>query len=105
VKDRERTNATLHHERANLAQLAQAATLDAEHIRAKLLPILDGWRDPLGADVAQALQVLRKLLEGRLVFTPTMAADRTHIYAFCGRGVLDPYWRACCRHCSTIPTT
>jgi hypothetical protein len=34
--------------------------------------------------------VLRKLLDGRLVFTPTTTADGTPVYEFTGRGVLDP---------------
>lgn len=73
-----------------LDQLAQAATLDVADVSAKLGTILDGWRDPLGGDVAQARQVLRKLLAGRLVFTPTTTADGTRMYEFTGHGVLDP---------------
>ena len=73
-----------------LDQLAQAATLDIADVSAKLGTILDDWRDPLPGDVAQARQVLRKLLEGRLVFTPTTATDGTPVYEFTGRGVLDP---------------
>ena len=34
--------------------------------------------------------MLRKLLDGRLVFTPTTATDGTRVYQFTGRGVLDP---------------
>lgn len=88
AKDHERTQ--LQSALQALDQLAQAAKLDVADVSAKLGTILNGWRDPLGGDVAQARQVLRKLLAGRLVFKPTTTADGARMYEFTGHGVLDP---------------
>jgi hypothetical protein len=48
---------------------------------------LTDWHGLLAGQPVQARQMLRKLLEGRLVFTPT---DDGTAVAFRGTGVLDP---------------
>ena len=88
AKDHERTQVQA--ELRGLDQLAQAAALDIADVSAKLETILDGWRDPLTGDVAQARQVLRKVLDGRLMFTPFTGTDGAPMYKFTGRGLLDP---------------
>jgi hypothetical protein len=84
AKDHERTQVQA--ELRGLDQLAQAAALDIADVSAKLETILDGWRDPLTGDVAQARQVLRKVLDGRLMFTPFTGTDGAPMYKFTGRG-------------------
>ena len=59
---------------------------DYEGIEAELLARLDDWRGMLSADVGLARQMMRSLLDGRMVFTPDLDAQTC---TFAGRGHLD----------------
>ncbi len=55
-------------------------------MRARLESYLRDWRKLLRGHVYQAQQVLRRLVKGRLTFTPTADGH----YKFCGVGTVQP---------------
>jgi hypothetical protein len=87
VKAREAQQQTLRGELAALDQLAQVGRLDLAQLERTAREFLTDWQGLLAGQPVQARQMLKKLLEGRLVFTPT--ADSTTV-EFRGTGVLDP---------------
>jgi hypothetical protein len=70
-----------------LDQLTQVGRLDRIQLERSARECLTDWQGLLAGQPVQARQMLRKLLEGRLVFTPT---DDGTTVAFRGTGVLDP---------------
>jgi hypothetical protein len=63
----------------------------AEHIRVDALRSLDEWRGLLGGHVGHARQLLRRLLDGRLIFEPKRDGD-DRWYEFLGAGTLDKFF-------------
>ena len=57
-----------------------------EHGRAKLRGYVGDYRKLLRAHVPQMLQILRRLVVGKLSFTPKLNGD----YEFAGRGTVQP---------------
>jgi site-specific DNA recombinase len=81
---------TLRGELRALDQLTQVGRLDRIQLERTARECLTDWQGLLAGQPVQARQMLRKLLEGRLVFTPM--ADGTAV-EFRGTGVLDPVLR------------
>ena len=81
---------TLRGELTALDQLTQVGRLDRIQLERTARECLTDWQGLLAGQPVQARQMLRKLLEGRLVFTPM--ADGTAV-EFRGTGVLDPVLR------------
>jgi hypothetical protein len=61
--------------------------LDVVRLRRTLDERLDDWRGLLRRQPVQARQILRKLVAGRLIFTPKADAQG-HYYEFAGHGTL-----------------
>jgi hypothetical protein len=74
----------------SLLPLAKASQIDRAEVEARLREIVSDWKDPLSGDTSQARQVLRKLLYGRLKFSPKLDDTAMPYYEFSGAGVLDP---------------
>ena len=70
IKEREKRLAHFEAELRGLEQLEMIADLDLDTIRDKLREQLQDWQGLLRRHTPQARQILRKLLVGRLVFTP-----------------------------------
>jgi site-specific DNA recombinase len=87
VKAREAQLETLRGELTALDQLTQVGRLDRIQLEQTARECLTDWQGLLAGQPVQARQMLRKLLEGRLVFTPM--ADGTAV-EFRGTGMLDP---------------
>ena len=90
VNAREAQLETLRGELRALNQLTQVGRLDRIQLERTARECLTDWQGLLAGQPVQARQMLRKLLEGRLVFTPM--ADGTAV-EFRGTGVLDPVLR------------
>ena len=60
-----------------LSSAAELPTLDKRALRASLRRRVEEWRAPLGGNVAQARQMLRKVIIGRLTLTPDAEARRS----------------------------
>jgi hypothetical protein len=65
---------------------APQPTIDPAEVRQQLHGYLKDWQKLLMGHVGQAQQVLRRLVIGRLTFTPQ--ADG--YYAFAGKGTVEP---------------
>ncbi len=87
VKDREAQRLQLHRQLAQLDGLTQVAQLELPRLQRDLHARLTDWQGLLGRQPVQARQMLAKLLDGRLVFTPT--EDGT-VYEFEGKGRVEP---------------
>ena len=61
-------------------------TLDAPAVRRQLAGYLADWRGLLRGNVAQSQAILRRLIKGRLTFTPDQAGN----YTFAGVGTVRP---------------
>lgn len=70
AKERERQRLSVTERLVELAAAAQAGAVDSKELETKLREPLKAWRALLQKHVAQARQILRKLLSGRLTFTP-----------------------------------
>lgn len=88
VRERERQRDHLRQELTALDQLAQVARLDLAQLKQALEAKLAEWRGLLTRHVQAARQILRKVLDGRLVFTPYK--DDGGYYTFEGVGRLEP---------------
>ena len=64
--------------------MTKAATLAPDTLGTAIRTRLADWQGALERHPAQARQILRKLLVGRLVFTPEVEADGTACYTFTG---------------------
>ncbi len=87
IKDRERRRAHLREQLAGLERCDQVSQFDFRQIEQELRARLEDWRGLLCRQVAQARQILRKLLVGKLVFTPKEDASGRY-YEFVGQGTL-----------------
>jgi hypothetical protein len=88
MKDREEQRATLTEQVAALVTDAQAVPTDLGKVHAQLRAYLDEWRKLLSKHVGQARQILRKLVDGKLVFTPKENANGKRYYEFTGQATL-----------------
>jgi hypothetical protein len=87
VKAREAQQQAVRTELSALDQLTQVGRLDQALLERTARECLTDWQGLLAGQPVQARQMLKKLLEGRLVFTPT---DDGTAVEFRGTGVLDP---------------
>jgi site-specific DNA recombinase len=85
VQTRESQRERLQHELAELDQVAQIADLDLARLEREVHRVLDDWRGLLTKHVAQARQILGKLIDGRLRFRPEGRG-----FIFEGTGRLEP---------------
>ena len=70
IREREARKVTLKRRLEAVGDLARVPLPDPQHLEAALRQRLEDWRGLLGRHVAQARQMLRKLIVGRLVVTP-----------------------------------
>ncbi len=70
ITQREAEKADLETEMARRTALTQALALDDAAVRSAMESVLMEWQTALHENVQQSQQALRKLLAGRLVFTP-----------------------------------
>jgi hypothetical protein len=85
VPEREHQRERLERELAALDQMAHIAHLDLARLEREVHRVLDDWRGLLTKHVAQARQILRKLIDGRLRFRPEGRG-----FVFEGTGRLEP---------------
>jgi hypothetical protein len=71
---------------AALDAAPRTAPLDADAVRAKLRSYVADYRKLLLGHVPQAQQILRRLVVGKLTFTPKLNGD----YEFAGKGTVRP---------------
>jgi site-specific DNA recombinase len=81
MKDREQQRDQLRQQAATVNQMRDVGQLDVKRIERDLRARVKEWRALLGRQVPVARQIVTKLLDGRLVFTPR--EDRS--YDFSGR--------------------
>ncbi len=87
AKERERRRTALKERLAALDAAARTGALDCGEVQEELRARLKDWRGLLRRQVAQARQILRKLLHGRLAFTPGEDAEGRY-FAFKGEAAL-----------------
>ncbi len=87
MKDLERQRGGLHERVAALDGLERVASLDVKRIEQDLYARLSDWRELLRRHVFEARQMLRKVIVGRLTFTPREDAG-ARWYEFAGQGTL-----------------
>ena len=75
IRERERRKVGLQRRLEAAEGLARAPRIDRRKLEPVLRARLDDWHGLLGRHVAQARQILRKLLVGRLVVTPDATRD------------------------------
>ena len=101
-KDREGRRETLRRE-LELLGASEPVVLDRASLRKNLKSRLGDWRGLLRRHTAQGQQILRRLLVGRLIFTPT--EDETgRYYAFHGTGTLTKLVGGLVPHNAASPT-
>jgi hypothetical protein len=83
IKTREQRRADLRARLEHLDGVARMPRIDTTAVRLELNRRLNEWPALLGAEPVKARQIMRKLIEGRLVFTPD--ADKG-MYEFKGNG-------------------
>jgi len=85
MKEREARRAYLETELERLESRAKLRSLDTADLTANLRSRLTDWQGLLQRQTSEARQILRRLLVGRLVFTPKK--DETgRYYEFVGQG-------------------
>src|SRR5262249_8024334 len=89
-KVRERERERVEQDLAGLAQLEQVTQLDWQQVGSDLRDRLTDWQGLLQRQPAQAQQILRTLLVGRLVFTPKCDVNGDILWEFVGEGRLGP---------------
>jgi len=87
AKEREHRRVSLTERLAALEAAAQAGTIDSGALQAELREPLKEWRTLLRRHVAQGRQILRKLLTGRVTFTPR-TDDHGTVFEFSAQGTL-----------------
>ena len=70
IKEREKRRDRIEADLAGLERLSRIGDVDRQQLKADLRKRLDDWRGLLRRHVPQARQILRKLLDGRVTFTP-----------------------------------
>ena len=87
VRDREDRKLRVSHELAALERVRDVTRLDVPRMKQDLLARLSSWRGLAMRHVSEARQMLRTLLEGRLVFTP-IKDGAVRVYEFSGQAAL-----------------
>lgn len=87
IKARERRRADLQAALTALERVTAEPAPDPAHLRQRIDAALMDWRGLAGRHVQATRQLLRKLLVGRLTFTPDPAGQ---VGRFTGRGTLAP---------------
>jgi hypothetical protein len=87
MRDLERQRTGLYERLAAIAGLGKIASLDPKRIEVDPNERLADWRRLLRRHVSETRQILRKLIVGRLAFTPREGAD-ARWYEFTGLGIL-----------------
>jgi len=82
----EQRRAELRQQIATIDAERPARTLDPNAVRATLKSYIDDYRKLLRGHVPQMQQILRRLIVGKLTFTPKLNGD----YEFTGRGTVRP---------------
>ncbi len=90
LRARERERQQVEQDLAGLAQLEQVSQLDWQQVGRDLRDRLTDWQGLLQRQPAQAQQILRTLLVGRLVFMPKRDVNGEVFWEFAGEGRLDP---------------
>jgi hypothetical protein len=90
LKDRERRREHLQHELHSLNALP-ALQQTTQSLRLDVLKHLDEWRGVLGKHVSTSRQLLRKMIDGRLVFSPQQEGEDTW-YELAGQGSLEKFF-------------
>ena len=85
MKERHSRRAHLKTELAALDNRTKIASLDAARLCSNLRERLTDWQGLLHRQTAEARQILRRLLVGRLVFTPR-EDEKGRYYEFAGQG-------------------
>ncbi len=87
LKEREERRGQLQEQLTTLEGAGEGVPITLAEVEGKLRGFLADWRGLLTKHVAQARQILRKLIDGRLVFTPKTEAGG-QVYEFKGQGNL-----------------
>ena len=88
MKDRETRCEQIQRQLAALEGLGKLQKLDRHRLERELKACLADWQGLLSRHVSQTRQILRKLLVGRIRFTPKIEAGE-RMWEFAGQGVLD----------------
>ena len=86
IRESEARRADLRHQIAALEAPSLSPRLNADEVRAKLKSYVADYRKLLRGHVPQMQQMLRRLIVGKLTFTPKLNGD----YEFVGRGTVRP---------------
>ena len=86
IKEREEDRARLHHELAALDGLERLSTFDVRGVERDLRKRLEEWRGLLRRQTPLSRQVITRLLDGRIAWTPRKEEG---IYEFAGRAKFD----------------
>ena len=86
IRDLEMRRADLRHQIAELETTSRSPLLEVGEVRAKLKSYVADYRKLLRGHVPQMQQMLRRLIVGKLTFTPKLNGD----YEFAGRGTVRP---------------
>jgi len=87
MKERERLQRDIDTELTSLEGLSRVDANDLASLPAELNKRLSDWKGLLARHPAQARQIARKLVEGRLTLTP-LQDDRGRFYEVKGQGTL-----------------
>ena len=93
LRESEALRAELRQQIAAIDAEPRPTTLDAREVRAKLKSYVSDYRKLLRGYVPQMQQILRRLIVGKLTFTPLLNGD----YQFRGRGTVRPLLRGVIR--------
>ena len=86
IRESEARRADLRHQIAALEATSRSPRLDADEVRVPLKSYVADYRKLLRGHVPQMQQMLRRLIVGKLTFTPKLNGD----YEFVGRGTVRP---------------
>ena len=86
IRESEARRADLRQRIALLDSAPRSPKLDVEAVRAKLRSYIADYRKLLRGHVPQAQQILRRLVVGKLTFSPKLNGD----YEFVGKGTVRP---------------
>ena len=89
IREREQRRGRLRAQLTALDRVAQLPSLDLKRLERDLTARLTEWRGLLSRHTAQARQLLRKLLVGRLTFEPATRADGRYVQ-ISGTGTIGP---------------
>ena len=84
---REDRRQTLHAELTGLSRIAEVGTVDRETLATAIRQRVEEWRGLLTRQTSHARQLLRKLVDGPMIFTPT--PEDSGVWEFRATGRLD----------------